>query len=115
MERKIYTIDAKEKSLGRLASEIAKILIGKHKEDYLPYQDRGDIVKVKNLDKIKFTGKKFEMKKYYYHTGYPGHLKEIKLKDLWAKDPKKVLKHAVYHMLPKNKLRKLMIKRLIIE
>ena len=114
IERKWYIIDADGQILGRLASKVAKILMGKHKEDYLPYQDKGDIVEVRNLEKVKFTGKKFNKKEYHYHTGYPGHLKTKKLKELWLKDPKKVFKHAVYHMLPKNKLRKLMIKRLII-
>jgi large subunit ribosomal protein L13 len=114
MSKKVHIIDATNKSFGRVASEVAKILMGKHKEDYLPYQEKGDFVEVINLEKAKFTGKKFEKKEYYYHTGYPGHLKVKKLKELWLKDPKKVFKHAVYHMLPKNKLRKLMMKKLII-
>lgn len=109
---KTYTIDASGKSLGRLASEIAIILMGKHKPSFVPYKDLGDIVIVKNVEKIKFTGKKLEQKKYYHHTGYPGSLKIKKLKELFEKNPKDVLIKAVSRMLPKNKLRKNMIKRL---
>ncbi len=115
MERKTYIIDATGKPLGRLSSEIAKILIGKHKPDFLPYKDTGDLVIVKNVDKIKFTGSKLQQKKYYHHSGYPGGLKIRRLKDLFEKNPKEVLKRAVYHMLPKNKLRKLRMKKLKIE
>lgn len=112
MKRKIHIIDAKGKSLGRIASEIAILLQGKNKPQYLPYKDEGDTVIVKNVDKIQITGKKIEQKKYYSHSGYPGALKEISLKEKFRKDPKWVLKKAVYGMLPKNKLRKRFIKRL---
>ena len=115
MAQKTYTIDATNKPLGRLSSEIAKILMGKHKPDFVPHQDKGDYVVVENVEKIKFTGKKFDQKKYYRHTGYPGHLKVKKLKDLFEKNPKEVLKRAVYLMLPKNKLRKVMMKKLKIQ
>lgn len=115
MRKKTHIIDATGKPLGRLASEIAKILIGKHRVDFVPYKDLSETVIVKNVEKIKFTGKKLEKKEYYYHTGYPGHLKSKKLKDLFKKNPKKVLEHAVYHMLPKNRLRKLRMKNLKIE
>ncbi|MCX7779135.1 MAG: 50S ribosomal protein L13 [Patescibacteria group bacterium] len=112
MASKIYTIDAANKPLGRLASQIATLLIGKHKTGFVPYKDLGDIVLVKNIEKIKFTGKKLEQKKYYHHTGYPGGLKTKKLKELFEKNPKEVLIRAVSRMLPKNKLRKFRIKRL---
>lgn len=115
MERKTHTIDATGKVLGRLAAQIAVLLRGKHKPDFLPYQDRGDFVVVKNVAKIRLTGKKIEQKKYYRHTGYLGGLKEIPLKTLFKKDPAQVLKKAVFGMLPKNKLRKNQIKRLKID
>lgn len=115
MERKTHLIDATNKILGRLASEIAILLRGKHKPGFLPYKDRGDFVVVKNVDKIKISGKKIEQKKYYRHSGYLGGLKEIPLKTLFKKDPTKVLKKAVWGMLPKNKLRAKQIKRLKIK
>lgn len=115
MERKTHTIDATGKVLGRLATEIAILLRSKHKTDFVPYKDMGDFVIVKNADKIKITGKKLEKKKYYRHSGYLGHLKEIPMKEIFIKDPAKVLRIAVYGMLPKNKLRSEQIKRLKIE
>lgn len=115
MERKTHIIDARGKSLGRLASQITVLLVGKHKPEYDPSKDLGDIVVVKNVDKMKFTGKKLEKKKYYWHTGYLGGLKERTLKQMLQKDPKKVLKLAVLGMLPKNRLRKKRIKRLKFE
>lgn len=115
MPQKIYTIDAANKALGRVSSEIAKILIGKHQPNYVPYKDTGDKVVVKNIDKIKFTGKKFEQKKYYSYSGYPGGLKAKSLKERFEKDPREVLRKTVFHMLPKNKLRKLRIKKLKFE
>ncbi|MBZ9571827.1 50S ribosomal protein L13 [Patescibacteria group bacterium] len=114
MERKTHTIDATGKILGRLSTEIAILLRGKHKRDFLPQKDMGDIVIVKNIEKIKLTGKKFEQKKYYRHSGYIGGLKEIPLKILFKKNPAKVLRKAVFGMLPKNKLRAKQIKRLKI-
>jgi large subunit ribosomal protein L13 len=115
MERKIHTIDAKGKTLGRLAVQISFLLRGKHKRDFDPSKDMGDIVVVKNVDKLTFTGKKMEKKKYRWHSGFPGGLKEKTLKEIFKKDPKKVLKMAVLGMLPKNKLRKRMIRRLKFE
>jgi len=115
MERKTHIIDATGQSLGRLASKIAILLQGKHKPEYLPHKDLGDFVVVKNLKKMKITGKKIEQKKYYRYTGYLGGLREIPLKKLWEKDPAQVLKKAVCGMLPKNKLRPKRIKRLKIE
>jgi len=115
MQREIHTIDATNKPLGRLAGKIAKLLRGKHKVQFLPYKDIGDIVIVKNVGKIKITGKKLKQKIYYRHSGYPGGLKKISMEELFKKDPAQVLKKAVWGMLPKNKLRKKMIKRLKIE
>jgi large subunit ribosomal protein L13 len=112
MKRETYTIDATGKVLGRLATEIAVLLRGKHKPDFAPYKDIGDYVLVKNVEKIKLTGKKMEQKKYYRHSGYLGGLKEIPLKKLFKENSKEVLKKAVWGMLPKNKLRSKMIKRL---
>jgi len=115
MERKTHTIDATNKVLGRLATEIAVLLRGKNKPDFAPYKDRGDFIVVKNIDKIKVTGKKLEQKIYYRHTGYLGGLKKTPLKKLFKKDPAEVLKKAVFGMLPKNKLRAKQIKRLKTE
>ncbi len=114
MERKTYTIDATGKILGRLASEIAILLQGKHKPNYLPYKDTGDFVVVKNIRQIKLTGKKIEQKKYYRHSTYMGGLKETSLKKLLVQDPGEILRKAISGMLPKNKLRKIRIKRLKI-
>jgi len=115
MERKTHIIDATNKVLGRLASEIAILLRGKSKPNFSPSKDLGDFVIVKNVEKIKFTGKKFEKKKYYSHSGYIGGLKEIPLKRLFEADPNKVFKKAVWGMLPKNKISKKQIKRLKFE
>lgn len=112
MKREIHTIDATGKVLGRLATEIAVLLRSKHKPDFVPYKDMGDFVVVKNVDKIKVTGKKIEKKKYYHHSGYLGGLKETPLKKLFEKNPAEVLRRAVWGMLPSNKLRPEQIKRL---
>ena len=112
MERKTHTIDATNKVLGRLASEVAQLIRGKHKVDFAPYKDIGDSVIVKNADKIRLTGKKMEKKKYFRHTGYLGGLKETPLKKVFKEDPASVLRKAVFGMLPKNKLRSKQIKRL---
>jgi len=115
MERKTHTIDAANKILGRLAVEIAGLLRGKNKLDFMPNKDGGDIVIVKNANKIIVTGKKFEEKKYYHHSGYLGGLKEIPYKTVFKKNPGEVIRMAVYGMLPKNKLRDIQIKRLKFE
>jgi len=112
IERKIHNFDATDKVAGRLATQMAQILMGKNKADYKDYLDMGDIVVVENVNKMKFTGKKLEQKVYYHHSGYPGGLKIKKLKEVFAKNPEEVLKKAVWNMLPKNKLRKPRIKRL---
>jgi large subunit ribosomal protein L13 len=113
--RKHHNIDAEGKAVGRLASEIAIILRGKNKPEYLPHIDNGDIVNVKNIDKLKFTGQKFDQKKYYSYSGYPGGLKEKKLSKLYSEKPGEVLYRAVREMLPPTKLRNGMLKRLNIE
>jgi large subunit ribosomal protein L13 len=112
MEDKTYTIDAEGKILGRLASKIAMLLRGKNRGDFAPNKNFGDLVVIKNVGKIKFSGKKINKKVYYRHTGYIGGLKESKLKSVFEKDPKRVLRTAVYGMLPKNRLRNKQIRRL---
>lgn len=115
MERKTHTIDATGKVLGRLATEIAVLLRGKQKSDFVPYRDMGDFVIVKNVSKLKITGKKIEQKKYFYHSGFLGGVKEVPLKKIFKTNPAEVLKKAVFGMLPKNKLRAEQIKRLKFE
>ncbi len=115
MKRETHTIDAKDKVLGRLATQIALLLRGKHKSDFVPNKDMGDFVVVKNISKIKISSKKLEEKKYYHHTRYPGSLKEVPMKKIFERDPGEVLKRAVLGMLPKNKLRAEQIKRLKFE
>ncbi len=112
MSNKVHKIDASGKILGRLATEIATLLQGKHRPDFTPSVDKGEKVIVTNTSKIRVTGKKMEQKKYYRHSGYMGGLTEIKYKQLFKKDPNKILRTAVYGMLPKNKLRDKRIKKL---
>ena len=97
-----HIIDAKGKKLGRLASEIARILQGKHKPDYAPNKVSEDRVLIENVKDIEVTGDKLNSRVYYRHTGYMGHLKEETLGERMAKDPKKALRETVRHMLPKN-------------
>ncbi len=115
MDRNKHTIDATNRPLGRLASEIAIILRGKNKPEFQPHLDQGDIVEVENVDKLVLTGKKIEQKTYYRHTGYPGGIREKKAGDMLENEPGELLKRSVRNMLPKNKLRKDMLKRLIIK
>jgi len=114
MKRETHTIDAAGQSLGRLASKIAIFLRGKHKPDFLPHKDVGDFVLVKNVEKIRISGKKLENKVYYRHSGYLGGLKKTPLKKIFKTNPSQVLKKAVFGMLPTNKLRARQIKRLKI-
>ena len=114
IERKKQQIDAQGKILGRLSTEIALILRGKNKATFLPHIDAGDFVNVTNASKMKFSGKKLDQKVYKRHSGYIGGLKEVKMKDVFEKDAASVLKRSVSRMLPKNKLRKEMLKRLKI-
>jgi large subunit ribosomal protein L13 len=115
MERKLHVIDAEGKAIGRLATEIATILRGKNKVSYRPHLDEGDCVQVINADKVKITGKKLQQKKYYRVSQYPGGLKETSLEELMAKKPGEALKKAVKQMLPNNKLRPGMLKRLTVK
>jgi large subunit ribosomal protein L13 len=104
IEKKWYLIDAKEKVLGRLASEIASILRGKKKPIFTPHMDAGDYVVVINADKVILTGGKIEKKMYYHHSGYVGGLKETTAKEMLSKKPENLIKFAVKGMLPKNSL-----------
>ncbi|MFH1454681.1 MAG: 50S ribosomal protein L13 [Armatimonadota bacterium] len=112
MQRSWYVMDAEGKSLGRLSTRIAGILTGKNKPVYARDIDRGDFVVVVNAGKIRITGRKQEDKKYYRHSGYPGGLKVISMKELLLKRPSRIIEHAVKGMLPKNKLRDKRMKRL---
>lgn len=111
----MHTIDATGKAPGRLAAEISNLLQGKNRTDYVPHWDMGDAVEVENIAKMKITGNKMTDKIYYRHSGYPGGLKQEKLKDVFAKDPGEVLRRAVLRMLPKNRLRNDRMKRLTIK
>jgi len=113
-ERKWYLIDAKGKTLGRLAAKIAKILQGKHKPIYTPHVGVGDYVVVINAAQIRVTGKKLEQKKYYRYSGYPGGINVRTLKELLEKDPERPLREAVRRMLPKNIQGRRMLRRLKI-
>lgn len=114
IERKKHILDAKDQIVGRLATKIAHILRGKNKADFNYNTDCGDIVEITNIKQIKTTGKKMEQKIYYRHSGYIGNMKQATMAKVFAKDPSKILKLAVSRMLPKNKLRAPMLKRLII-
>tara|TARA_B100001057_G_scaffold280940_1_gene281352 strand:- start:7757 stop:8215 length:459 start_codon:yes stop_codon:yes gene_type:complete len=109
-----YEIDAKNAVVGRLATIISKIIRGKNKTTYTPHMDDGDFVVVKNIDQIKFTGKKFENKKYFRHTGHPGGIKETTPEKLYKKKPGEVLKLAVKRMLPGGVLGKKQLTKLKI-
>jgi len=109
-----YLIDGNNAVVGRLAAIIAKILRGKHKTTYTPHMDNGDFVVVKNVENIKFTGKKFTDKKYYKHTGYPGGIKETTPEKLHSKKPGEALKLAVKRMLPGGSLAKKQLTKLKI-
>lgn len=116
MQRENHIIDATDKVLGRLASEVAVLLRGKNKPGFAPYKDMGDFVTVKNINKLKFTGKKFENKIYYHHTLYPGGLKSSTMREIYdKKGPSEIFRKAVMGMLTKNKLRAKQIKRLRFE
>ena len=112
IERKWWLVDATDKTLGRLASEIAQVLKGKHKPTYAPNVDAGDFVIVINAEKIAVTGKRMDQKTYYRHSNYPGGLSEMKLKDMLIKHPERPVKLAVKGMLPKNVLGRQMLTKL---
>ena len=107
-----FVVDADNQVLGRLAAQIAHRLRGKHKPEFAPHMDNGDVIVVVNCEKIKVTGAKLEKKKYYHHSGYVGGLREITLDKLLAEKPADVLMHAVRGMLPKNRLGRAMLKKL---
>ncbi len=112
IEREWYVVDAQGQTLGRLAARIAPILKGKHKPTYTPHLDCGDFVIVLNADKVRVTGRKLDQKFYHRHSGYPGGLTSISLRDQLATHPERVLQAAVRGMLPKNKLGRRMMKKL---
>jgi large subunit ribosomal protein L13 len=112
IEREWYVIDAEGQTLGRLASRIAPILRGKHKPTYMPHLDCGDFVVIVNAEKVHVTGRKLDQKFYHRHSGYPGGLTSISLRDQLAKHPDRVLQSAIKGMLPKTKLGRRMLKKL---
>ncbi len=112
ISRKWYVVDAEGKTLGRLASEVAKVLRGKNKPTFTPHADMGDFVIVVNADKVVLTGNKLDQKYHYHHTGYPGGLKSVKYRDLLKNKPEEVVMHAVKGMLPKNSLGRQTLKKL---
>ncbi|MCI8894232.1 MAG: 50S ribosomal protein L13 [Lachnospiraceae bacterium] len=114
IDRKWYVVDAEGKTLGRLASEVAKVLRGKNKPIFTPHIDTGDYVIVVNAEKIKVTGKKMNQKIYYHHSDYVGGMKETTLKEMLAKKPERVVELAVKGMLPKGPLGRQMYKKLFV-
>ena len=112
IERTWYVVDAEGKTLGRLSTEIARILRGKHKPIYTPHVDTGDYVIVINADKVRVTGKRLDQKIYYRHSGYMGGLKAVPLRRMLETHPERVIEHAVKGMLPKNRLGRQMYKKL---
>ena len=114
IDRKWYVVDAEGKTLGRLASEVAKVLRGKNKAIFTPHIDTGDYVIVVNAEKVKVTGKKLLQKVYYNHSDYAGGMKETTLKEMLAKHPERVIEHAVKGMLPKGPLGREMYTKLFV-
>jgi len=112
VQREWFVVDAAGQTLGRLATRVASMLRGKHKPIFTPAVDVGDYVVIVNADKIHVTGRKMDQKIYYRHSGYPGGLREITLRNLLHKHPTRVIEHAVRGMLPKNRLGRQMFKKL---
>ncbi len=112
VQREWFVVDASGKTLGRLATEVARILRGKHKPIYSPMIDVGDYVIVVNAEKVRVTGRKLTQKFYYRHSGYPGGFKQVSLRDMLARHPTRVIEYAVRGMLPKNALGRRMFKKL---
>jgi large subunit ribosomal protein L13 len=112
VRRAWYLVDAQGKTLGRLASELARRLRGKHKAQYTPHVDTGDYIVVVNAEKVRVTGNKLQDKMYHHHTGYIGNLKSTSLGKLLDKAPDRVITHAVKGMLPRNRLGRAMLKKL---
>ncbi len=115
MQRAHHTIDATGKVIGRLSTQIATLLIGKHKPTYEAHIDAGDFVRVTNVAKVRFSGKKLEQKELISHSWHPGGLKRVPLKRAMEKNPRKVLAHSVAKMLPRNTHRAARMVRLVIE
>jgi len=105
-------VDAKDQTLGRLCTRVATLLRGKHKPDWTPHVDNGEYVVVINAERIVLTGRKLSDKKYYRHSGYPGHLKEVSAGRMLETHPERVIEHAVRGMLPKNKLGRSLLQKL---
>lgn len=114
IKRKWYVVDAEGRTLGRMASEIAKILRGKNKPEFTPHEDTGDYVIVVNAEKIHVTGKKMSQKIYYRHSGYVGGMKKTTLKEMMAKKPERAVELAVKGMLPKGPLGRQMYRKLFV-
>ena len=114
VERKWYVVDAEGKHLGRLATEIVRVLRGKNKPQYTPHVDVGDFVVVVNADRVAVTGRKAEQKVYRRHSGYPGGMKETSYEQMLARKPTEVLRKAVYGMMPKTRLARKQFKKLKI-
>ncbi len=114
IERKWFVVDAEGKTLGRLATEVASVLRGKHKPIYTPHVDCGDYVIVVNADQVVLTGKKWQEKIYYSHSGYPGGLKETNAAEMMSKHPTRMVEKAVKGMLPKTKLGADMYRKLFV-
>ncbi|MEW8491101.1 MAG: 50S ribosomal protein L13 [Candidatus Thiodiazotropha endolucinida] len=112
VRRNWYLVDATDKTLGRLSTEIARHLRGKHKPEYTPHVDTGDYIVVVNAEKIRVTGNKLSDKMYHHHTGFIGNLKSINLEKLLQKAPERAIEHAVKDMMPKNPLGRAMLKKL---
>ena len=112
VKRDWFLVDANGKTLGRLATEVASRLRGKHKAEYTPHVDTGDYIVIVNAAKIKVTGNKFDDKIYHYHSGYIGNLKSIPFKDLIQKNPEEIIQKAVKGMLPKGPLGREMVKKM---
>ncbi len=114
VERKWYVVDAQGMVLGRLASQVASRLRGKHKPVYTPHVDTGDHIIIINADKVVLTGRKLDQKKYYHHTGYPGGLRETRYRDLLANKPEFAVYEAIRRMMPKGPLGRKMLKKVRI-
>ena len=112
IEREWLVIDASNQVLGRLASEVARLLRGKHKPQYTPYLDTGDFVVVVNAERVQLTGRKREQKVYYRHSGYPGGLKQETAREMLEKYPERLIRRAVWGMLPKNRLGRKLYRKL---
>jgi large subunit ribosomal protein L13 len=107
-----YVVDAADQVLGRLATRVSRILMGKHRRNYVPYLDMGDFVVITNAEKIRLTGGKLDVKVYRRHTGYPGGLRTVGARDLQARYPERLIEEAIRGMLPKSKLGRKQIKKL---